>query len=79
MGFAAVAYDTVAAIVNDLCCLGALPLVVNAYFATGSSEWYLQGDRGAALVSGWREGCVDAGAVWGGGESPVTPRSSVAG
>src|SRR5437868_13598938 len=31
-----VAYDTVAAIVNDLCCVGALPLVVNAYFATGS-------------------------------------------
>ena len=32
-----VAYDTVAAIVNDLCCVGAVPLVVNAYFATGSS------------------------------------------
>jgi phosphoribosylaminoimidazole (AIR) synthetase len=40
--FADVAYDTVAAIVNDLCCVGALPLVVNAYFATGSSEWYLR-------------------------------------
>ena len=38
--FADVAYDTVAAIVNDLCCVGALPLVVNAYFATGSSDWY---------------------------------------
>src|SRR5690242_8663861 len=37
--FAAVAYDTVAAIVNDLICIGALPLVVNAYFATGASEW----------------------------------------
>ena len=75
-GFAAVAYDTVAAIVNDLCCLGALPLVVNAYFATGSSEWYLQGDRGAATVSGWREGCVDAGAVWA-AASLATPRSPV--
>ena len=40
--FADVAYDTVAAILNDLCCVGALPLVVNAYFATGASEWYLQ-------------------------------------
>ena len=38
--FADVAYDTVAAILNDLCCVGALPLVVNAYFATGASEWY---------------------------------------
>jgi phosphoribosylformylglycinamidine cyclo-ligase len=69
-GFEHVAYDTVAAIVNDLCCAGALPLVVNAYFATGSSEWYEDADRQAALLSGWRRGCEDAGAVWGGGESP---------
>lgn len=69
-GFEHVAYDTVAAIVNDLCCVGALPLVVNAYFATGSSEWYSDGERQAALLAGWRRGCSDAGAVWGGGESP---------
>lgn len=70
VGYEHVAYDTVAAIVNDLCCVGALPLVVNAYFATGSSEWYSGPDRGAALLAGWRRACVDAGAVWGGGESP---------
>ncbi len=52
--FADVAYDTVAAILNDLCCVGALPLVVNAYFATGASEWYLQGGRAASLLEGWR-------------------------
>jgi phosphoribosylformylglycinamidine cyclo-ligase len=69
-GFEHVAYDTVAAIVNDLCCVGALPLVVNAYFATGSSEWYADDARQAALLAGWRRGCADAGAVWGGGESP---------
>jgi len=69
-GFESVAYDTVAAIVNDLCCVGALPLVVNAYFATGSSDWYQDEQRQAALLAGWRRGCVDAGAVWGGGESP---------
>jgi phosphoribosylformylglycinamidine cyclo-ligase len=69
--FADVAYDTVAAIVNDLCCVGALPLVVNAYFATGSSEWYREGDaRSRSLVEGWRRACVDAGCTWGGGESP---------
>jgi phosphoribosylformylglycinamidine cyclo-ligase len=68
--FADVAYDTVAAIVNDLCCVGALPLVVNAYFATGSSEWYREGARSRSLVEGWRRGCVDAGCAWGGGESP---------
>ncbi len=71
--FADVAYDTVAAILNDLCCVGALPLVVNAYFATGASEWYLQEQRSASLLEGWRRACVDAGCVWGGGESPSLP------
>ena len=71
--FADVAYDTVAAILNDLCCVGALPLVVNAYFATGASEWYLQGERTASLLEGWRRACADAGCVWGGGESPSLP------
>jgi phosphoribosylformylglycinamidine cyclo-ligase len=69
-GFDAVAYDTVAAIVNDLCCVGAVPLVVNAYFATGSSDWYAHPDRQAGLLQGWRRACEDAGATWGGGESP---------
>lgn len=71
--FADVAYDTVAAILNDLCCVGALPLVVNAYFATGASEWYLRRERSASLLEGWRRACADAGCVWGGGESPSLP------
>ena len=71
--FADVAYDTVAAILNDLCCVGALPLVANAYFATGASEWYLQDGRAASLLEGWRTACADAGCVWGGGESPTLP------
>ena len=71
--FGNVAYDTVAAIVNDLCCVGALPLVVNAYFATGSSGWYDRRERHDGLLAGWREGCIDAGATWGGGESPSLP------
>ncbi len=71
--FAAVAYDTVAAIVNDLICIGALPLVVNAYFATGASEWYAHETRQNGLLAGWREACEDAGATWGGGESPSLP------
>jgi phosphoribosylformylglycinamidine cyclo-ligase len=71
--FADVAYDTVAAIVNDLCCVGALPLVVNAYFATGASDWYRDGERAGALMEGWRRACADAGCAWGGGESPSLP------
>jgi phosphoribosylformylglycinamidine cyclo-ligase len=71
--FADVAYDTVAAILNDLCCVGALPLVVNAYFATGASEWYSEPERAAALLDGWLKACEDAGCTWGGGESPSLP------
>ncbi|MHB1468336.1 MAG: AIR synthase related protein [Solirubrobacteraceae bacterium] len=71
--FAEVAYDTVAAIVNDLCCVGALPLVVAAYFATGSSHWYAREERSASLLAGWRRACQDAGCTWGGGESPTLP------
>jgi phosphoribosylformylglycinamidine cyclo-ligase len=69
--FADVAYDTVAAIVNDLICVGALPLVASAYFATGSSAWYADRARAQALVEGWERACSDAGCVWGGGESPT--------
>ncbi len=71
--FGDVAYDTVAAIVNDLGCVGALPLVVNAYFATGSSAWYEKRGPSEALVEGWHRGCTDAGCTWGGGESPSLP------
>src|SRR5471032_191592 len=68
--FAEVAYDTVAAILNDLCCVGAVPLVVNAYFATGASDWYRDEARSRALLAGWHAACTDAGCTWGGGESP---------
>jgi phosphoribosylformylglycinamidine cyclo-ligase len=72
--FSNVAYDTVAAIVNDLCCSGALPLVVNAYFSTGNSDWYSEHpDRNEAIVDGWQAACQDAHATWGGGESPSLP------
>jgi phosphoribosylformylglycinamidine cyclo-ligase len=68
--FADVAYDTVSAIANDLISVGALPLVINAYFSVGSAGWYT-GERVTALVEGWRKGCEAAGATWGGGESPA--------
>jgi phosphoribosylformylglycinamidine cyclo-ligase len=46
---------------------------VNAYFATGSSEWYAERERHEGLLVGWRQACEDAGATWGGGESPSLP------
>jgi phosphoribosylformylglycinamidine cyclo-ligase len=71
--FADVAYDTVAAIINDLCCVGARPLVVNAYFSTGRPEWFEHGGWYEELIDGWFQACVDAGCTWGGGESPSLP------
>jgi len=68
--FADIAYDAVAAIVNDLICLGALPMVINAYFATGSSDFYLK-PYAPSIARGWQIACKDAKASWGGGESPT--------
>ena len=68
--FADIAQDAVAAIVNDVISVGASPLVVTAYFATGDAAWYGQRDRSLDLLNGWRKACEQAGAVWGGGESP---------
>lgn len=71
--FDAIAYDTVAAIINDLCCVGARPLVVNAYFATGKPDWFNHEEWYGQLIEGWFNACVDAGCTWGGGESPSLP------
>ncbi|HEV3070117.1 MAG TPA: AIR synthase related protein [Solirubrobacteraceae bacterium] len=71
--FRAVAYDAVAAIVNDLCCVGARPLVLNAYFATGTPAWFANHDWHSELIEGWAAACAEAGCVWGGGESPSLP------
>ncbi len=68
--FKEIAQDTIAMIVNDLIVVGAAPMVINAYFGLGNSDWLLKGNRGADLVSGFAKACDLAGAVWGGGETP---------
>ena len=65
-----IAKDTVAAIVNDILTVGALPQVVNAYFGSGGPDWFLDTTRSTALVEGWTKACEEAGATWGGGETP---------
>lgn len=65
-----IAQDTVAMIVNDLIVVGARPLVVNAYFASGSSEWFEDQKRAQDLIEGWAKAVQEVGAVWGGGETP---------
>jgi len=66
-----VAIDTVATIVNDLITCGALPVTVAMHAAVGDSKWFANEERTQALVEGWAEGCRQAGAVWGGGETPT--------
>jgi len=63
--------DLVATIVNDLITCGALPIAVAMHAAVGDSEWFRDEKRTAGLVEGFAEGCRQAGAVWGGGETPT--------
>lgn len=66
-----IARDTIATGVNDLITVGAAPCVVQAYWAAGSSDWFLDEARYEALIEGWRRACVECGASWGGGETPA--------
>ena len=65
-----IGHDTVAAIINDLVSVGATPLTIFAYWAVGNSEWFKDEQRATDLISGWKKGCDEAGATWGGGETP---------
>lgn len=68
--YSKVAQDTVAAIVNDIITVGAIPLAINAYFGSGGAEWFSNTKRSNALVEGWSKACDLAGCTWGGGETP---------
>jgi phosphoribosylformylglycinamidine cyclo-ligase len=66
-----IAQDTIAMAVNDLITVGATPLVVQAYWAAGGTEWFTDAVRAQALVSGWKRACEACGVAWGGGETPA--------
>jgi phosphoribosylformylglycinamidine cyclo-ligase len=66
-----IAQDTIAMAINDLITVGATPLVVQAYWAAGGSDWFLDGQRAQALVAGWQKACNACGVAWGGGETPA--------
>jgi phosphoribosylformylglycinamidine cyclo-ligase len=57
--------------VNDLITVGATPLVVQAYWAAGGSDWFGDQQRAQALVEGWKRACDTCGVAWGGGETPA--------
>lgn len=67
----AIAQDTIAMAVNDLITVGATPLVVQAYWAAGGSDWFGDAQRAQALVAGWKRACETCGVAWGGGETPA--------
>jgi len=69
--YADIAQDTIAMAVNDLMTVGATPLVVQAYWAAGGSDWFDDAQRSAALVAGWQRACELCGVAWGGGETPA--------
>ncbi|MBA4175440.1 MAG: phosphoribosylformylglycinamidine cyclo-ligase [Leptothrix sp. (in: Bacteria)] len=69
--FAGIAQDTIAMAVNDLITVGATPLVVQAYWAAGGSEWFTDAQRAHALVEGWKAACDTCKVAWGGGETPA--------
>jgi len=66
-----IAQDTIAMVVNDLIVVGALPQVINAYFAIGDSNWMRDEPRARDLINGWAAACKKVGATWGGGETPT--------
>jgi phosphoribosylformylglycinamidine cyclo-ligase len=66
-----IAQDTIAMAVNDLITVGATPLVVQAYWAAGGSDWFGDAARAQALVTGWKKACDTCQVAWGGGETPA--------
>jgi phosphoribosylformylglycinamidine cyclo-ligase len=65
------AQDTLAMAINDLVTVGATPVSVHAYWATGGSDWFDDGERARDLVDGWKAACDACGVAWGGGETPA--------
>ena len=69
--YAGIAQDTIAMAINDLITVGATPLVVQAYWAAGGSDWFGDAARAQALVAGWQRACEACKVAWGGGETPA--------
>lgn len=66
-----IAQDTIAYAVNDVITVGARPISIHAYWATGSSEWFDDIKKMKDLVQGWKRSCDFCKVAWGGGETPT--------
>ena len=66
-----IAQDTLAMAINDIITVGATPISVHAYWASGGSDWFADEERARDLVDGWKRACDACGVAWGGGETPA--------
>ncbi|MGZ9074577.1 MAG: AIR synthase-related protein [Burkholderiaceae bacterium] len=66
-----IAQDTLAMAINDIITVGATPISVHAYWASGGSDWFADEVRARDLVDGWKRACDRCGIAWGGGETPA--------
>ncbi len=66
-----IAQDTIAMAINDIITVGATPVSIHAYWASGGSDWFDDRERAVDLVEGWRRACDRCGVAWGGGETPA--------
>lgn len=66
-----IAQDTLAMAINDIITVGATPISVHAYWATGGSDWFADEARARDLVNGWKAACDACRVAWGGGETPA--------
>ena len=69
----AIARDTVATILNDLCSVGARPAALTAYWGAGDGAWFSDAERARDLTEGWAAACEECRVSWGGGETQVLP------
>lgn len=65
------AWDTVAAIINDLITLGARPLTTAMHLAVAESTWFDDPIKISSLVDGWQKACHYVECTWGGGETAI--------
>ncbi len=69
----AIARDTVATILNDLCSVGARPACLTSYWGAGDGAWFADAERARDLTEGWAAACLECRVSWGGGETQVLP------
>lgn len=74
-----IAHDTVATIINDLSTVGAIPIVLHAYWAIEDNIWLANKVRMKDLITGWKKACDIAGVAWGGGETATIKQIVVPG